>query len=185
MVNIRTSKKRKSNYNRTRSRLSRRVKRGGGGGWFDIFGLSGSAKPAEDTTTTTKVDGLSRLPVTTEDEYLTELNKIQTTYKYIKDIHINTRTIPDDTTLIDSDILTQPTNALKATLDKLFAYQQTRIEAYRELFLTSVPEYPYARNLTAEDIRKAEEIRASRSREPVYVSDSDGHGLVLDPRQAN
>jgi len=177
MVNIRTSKKRKSDYNRTRtrSRLSRRVKRGGGG-WFD--NMFGPAKPAEDTTTTKKVDELSRLPVTTEDDYLTELNKIQTTYKYIKDIHINTGTMPDDKTLTETEKSAQATNALKATLDKLFDYQKARIIEYRKLFLTSVPEYPYARNPTNEEKRTAAEIEARRSREPVYVTDSDGHGLV-------
>ena len=175
MVNIRTSKKRKSDYNRTRSRLSRRVKRGGGGWLFDMFG---SAKPAEDTTRATKVDELSRLPVTTEEQYLTELNKIQTTYKYIKDIHINTGVMPDDTTLTESEKLTKPTNALKATLDKLFAYQKNRIKEYGALFITSVPEYPYARNPTTEEKRTAAEINASRSREPVYILDDNGHGLV-------
>ena len=65
MVNIRTSKKRKSNYNSSRSRLSRRIKRGGA--WFN-----------NDT-------------ILNEKQYLDVYNELITTYK-LTDDDINTNT---------------------------------------------------------------------------------------------
>jgi hypothetical protein len=155
MVNIRTSKKRKSNYNRTR--VSRRVKRGGvkGKGWFTgLFGSSEEPKVEEPKVEdTTKAKVFYNKP-NNDDEYLQLSIKIKADYPFISDKSIANGAITDE----DWGKLTQEeqeanrkSDSLRAILSQMKEYQ---IDEYIKLLKKSKPEYPYARKQTATDKEK-------------------------------
>ena len=141
MVNIRTSKKRKSNYNRTR--LSRRVKRGGG--LFErLTGLFASTKTEED---------LYAKPITNDEDYSAVLTKINEDYPFISTKSIANGAIITEEYNTLSPIQQQAISAnikLPTILIQIKAYQ---IQEYKKLLEKSKPEYPYARILTPEEKR--------------------------------
>lgn len=161
MINIRTSKKRKSDYNRTR--LSRRVKRGGVKGWF--AGLFGSSEEptVEDTT---KAEVFYPKP-NNDEEYLQLSTKIKEDYTFIRDKSIaNGAITQEDWDRATSEQQDETTNVVLLTI--LSQMKDYLIKEYISLLEKSKPEYPYARKQTATDkdkLRlKEEEAEAERLR---------------------
>ena len=156
MVNTTSKRKRKSHNNRTR--LSRRVKRGGG--WF-----SWKSTPKEPIEST----------ITNENQYLAIYNELKTAYTLTdEEIKSGRFSATDDATR----------QIILSLLHKLNTYKVERLVIYRKLLQDSKPEYPYARNQTTEDIKSIKEKadkekelakrEAEEARRPVHVSRGEG-----------
>ena len=176
MVNTTSKRKRKSHNNRTR--LSRRVKRGGvlGGGIFSMLSgllpsrdskqeseekkaVTDKSKPEEtetkpetkskDKTAVVTEKALDKMSITNEANYLQVLNNTRALYNLTYEI-INTGVITEE---IKKKLTAeqQASNVLERVLAKMKAYNTTRLANYEKLFKTTIPVYPYARIQTKED----------------------------------
>jgi hypothetical protein len=174
MVNIRTSKKRKSNYNSSRSRLSRRVKRGGvlegqneavrllgqlssrfgfdtlahGLGFNKQEPIVEDAKGEEATT-----QRIAYVKPTSDEYYLALSHQIINDFPFItpKSIANGAIDMTEWDQALPADRNKSDDLQLNTILQDMKDYQ---IEQYRKLLQKSKPEYPYARKQTATDKEK-------------------------------
>ena len=175
MVNTTSKRKRKSHNNRTR--LSRRVKRGGEGWLSKLTSLLNArdskedkSKPEDTTVTDAKVttvteakdttkskdktkvvteEALDNMLITDEATYLQVLNNTRALYNLTYET-INKGVITDEIT--DKLIAkTQSTKVLERVLKKINDYNIQRLNDYEKLFKTTIPVYPYARIQTPAD----------------------------------
>ena len=198
MINTTSKRKRKSHNNRTR--LSRRVKRGGVP-VERIFSMLSSlltshdpkqeseekkavtdkSKPEEtETKPETKSkdkteEALDNMLITDEATYLQVLNNTRALYNLTYET-INKRVITEE---ITKKLTTeeQASNVLDRVLKKMRDYNTTRLTTYEELFKTTIPVYPYARIQTKEDkthpnyITKLNKIQALKDKKTYTNND--------------
>lgn len=181
MVNTTSKRKRKSHNNRTR--LSRRVKRGGMFGelasrisaFTKGFGIAKTDTIAE--TKETKITPVVYNKPTNDKEYLKLSNIIKTDYALTDKSIANGAIAQDDWDALSQEYQQKIHNSpiLLSILGQMKEYQ---ISAYTKLLKTSKPEYPYARNPTNVDKEKlrlkeekeekeAKEAKESLAREAV------------------
>ena len=178
MINTTSKRKRKSHNNRTR--LSRRVKRGGVP-VERIFSMLSSLLTSRDSKQESEKkkavteEALDNMLITDEATYLQVLNNTRALYNLTYET-INKRVITEE---ITKKLTTeeQASNVLDRVLKKMRDYNTTRLTTYEELFKTTIPVYPYARIQTKEDkthpnyIAKPNKIQALKDKKTYTNND--------------